>query len=215
MSDIRVIIVDDHPAVRFGLQAVLAKLNGITIIGVADGGESALALCHQDAPDVALIDMFMPQMNGIETIKAIHSDFPHIALIMLTHSDRDETVLEAMDAGAIGYIVKDAEITDIANAIRAAAEGKRWLSPEALEALIRSKTAQQPHPDSQLTEREQQVLRLMVEGLRNPQIAETLVVSLSTVKFHTSMIFKKLNVNTRTEAVVKALESGLVDRLDS
>jgi DNA-binding NarL/FixJ family response regulator len=115
----------------------------------------------------------------------------------------------------MGYLVKDAEITAIADAIRAAAAGRRTLSPEALEALIHAKTSSHPHPDNQLTDREREVLNLMVRGMRNPEIAAELVVTLSTVKFHISMIFKKLEVTTRTEAVVKALENGLVDRTDT
>lgn len=212
MELIRIIIIDDHPAVRLGLQAILNKFDDISVIGVAGECEQALNLCRQKPPDVALVDMFMPVMDGIETIKAIHAEFPQIAAIMLTHSDRDETIIQAMDAGAIGYLIKDAGIEEIASAIRAAAAGKRTLSPEALEAIIRHKTAPQPHPDNQLTDREREVLRLMVGGLKNPQIAKDLTVSLSTVKFHISMIFKKLDVKTRTEAVVKALDTGLVER---
>lgn len=212
MDTIHIIIVDDHPAVRLGLEAILNKFNDIAVIGVADSGQHALALCHREVPDVALVDMFMPHMDGIQTIQAMHQEFPQIRILVLTQSDRDETVVKAMDAGAMGYLVKDAEINAIADAIRAASQGKRTLSPGALEAIIRSKTAPQPHPDNQLTDREREVLHLMVKGLKNPQIAKELFVSLSTVKFHISMIFKKLEVTTRTEAVVKAIDSGIVDR---
>lgn len=215
MSVIKVLIVDDHPAVRHGLAAVLNKFDDISVIGVAAHGAKALDLCRQNAPDVALIDMLMPQMDGVETITAMKADFPDVAAIMLTHSDRNEAVVKAMDAGAIGYLVKDAEVTEIADAIRAAAAGKRTLSPEALEALIRARTTPQPHPDNQLTDRELDVLRLMARGLKNPEIAEALIISLSTVKFHIGMIFKKLDVSTRTEAVVKALQDGLVDQPDT
>lgn len=214
MKTIRIVIIDDHPAVRFGLEAVLNRLPDISVVGVAEGGSKARDLCREVQPDVALVDMFMPRMNGIETIKALQTDDPAIKTIMLTHSDRDETVVQAIDAGATGYLVKDADIRTIAEAIRAAAADKRTLSPEALEAIIRAKTAPQPHPDTQLTDRELEVLQLMVCGLQNPQIARELFVTLSTVKFHISTIFKKLGVRTRTEAVVKALETGLVERGD-
>lgn len=211
MNQIQALIVDDHPAVREGLRAVLDKFDEIRVIGVADSGERALDFCRRNPLDVALVDLYMPGMDGIETIKRLKTEFPHISIVMLTHSDRDDNIINAIDAGAIGYLVKDAEIIEIAHAIRAAASGKRTLSPDALEALIRAHTSPRVHPDSHLTEREYEVIRLMVQGLKNPQIAEELFITLSTVKFHISMIFKKLNVATRTEAVVKVMELGLLD----
>lgn len=215
MENIQIIIVDDHPSVRYGLEAVLDKFEDITVVGVVDSGEKAVKLCEKLQPDVALIDVFMPRMNGIETTRILQTNYPDIKVIILTHSDSDEVVVSAMDAGAIGYLIKDAEIEDIADAIRAAGANKRTLSPGVLEAIIRAKTTPRPHPDNQLTDRELDVLRLMVTGLKNPQIAEELMVSLSTVKFHISAIFKKLDVRNRTRAVVKAMETGLIDGADS
>lgn len=211
---ISVMIIDDHPAVRLGLEALLNKFDDIEVIAVADGGEQALALCQQHQPDVALLDMYMPQMDGIATLKAIRSAYPTMQILMLTHSDKDETVIQALDAGALGYLLKKAEINAIADAIRAAASGRRTLSPEALEAIIRARTTPPPLPDTQLTERELDVLRLMVQGCKNTEIADELVVALSTVKFHISTIFKKLGVQSRTEAVITAVNRGLVPRID-
>lgn len=211
MASIRTIIVDDHPAVRFGLEAVLNKFEDITVVGVAESGEKALGLCSQHTLDVALVDMFMPGMDGIETVKAIHHEYPGIKLLMLTHADQVEVITDVLNAGAMGYLVKNAEIHTIADAIRSAAAGRRVLSPEALEAVIRAQTTPQAHPDNQLTDRERDVLKLMVLGLKNPQIAEQLVITVSTVKFHISTIFKKLQVSTRTEAVVTAINQRLVD----
>lgn len=214
MDSLKLVIVDDHPAVRFGLESILNKFDDIRVVGVAEDGEQAVGLCGELQPDVALVDLCMPRMNGIETVRMLQASFPEISTIMLTQSDQDKNVVDAMDAGATGYLVKDAEISEIVEAIRAAARGRRTLSPEALEAIIRSKTAPQPHPDDQLSEREREVLHLMASGLKNPQIASELTVALSTVKFHISMIFKKLKVKTRTEAVVRAIELGLIDGTD-
>lgn len=210
MDAIKIIIVDDHPAIRLGLQEILNQLDDMTVVGVAENGKTALDLCQQDVPDVALIDLFMPGMDGIETIQAIQRAYPAISVIVLTHSARDDDVIRAIDAGATGYLVKDAEISEIAGAIRAAVAGRRALSPDALEALIRARTTP-PYPDEELSDREQQVLLLMARGMKNPQIAEQLNIALSTVKFHISTIFKKLKVKSRTEAVVRAIEAGLID----
>lgn len=211
MAPIRVVIVDDHPAVRFGLEAVLNKHEDISVVGVAESGMRALELCRSLQPDVMIVDILMPHMDGIATIRTLHSAHPTVKLLALTQLNRDETVLNAMEAGAIGYLVKDTEIGAIVDAIRAAAMGKRTLSPSALDVLIRSRTLLN-HPANQLSDRETEVLSLMVKGLRNPQIAANLAISVSTVKFHISAIFKKLGVSTRTEAVIKAVENGLVNQ---
>ncbi len=214
MNRIRTIIVDDHPAVRMGLEAILSRFENILVVGVADSGQAALELCRREQVDVALIDVFMPIMDGIQTMRALHAEYPAIRCVMLTYSDRDELITKAIGDGAIGYLLKDADISEIANAIRAAAAGKRSLSEKALEVVIRAREHYVIHPDDQLTDREREVLNLMVKGLKNPQIATAMQITLSTVKFHVSMIFKKLKASTRTEAVVQAIEKGLLESHD-
>jgi DNA-binding NarL/FixJ family response regulator len=168
MSQINIILVDDHPSVRFGLEAVLNKFDDITVINVADSGQRALELCQTEQPDVAIVDLCMPGMSGLDTIRALHEQYPTIKLIVLTHADNNDMVAEALQAGAVGFLVKNAEIKDIANAIRSAVQNQRTLSPEALESIISAQTALFPHPDSTLTQRERDVLKLMAEGKKKP-----------------------------------------------
>lgn len=214
MRKIGVLIIDDHPTVRLGLETILNRFDDIQVLATADSGQAGLEQCRVYRPDVVLVDIHMPGMDGIATIATLKQRFPESRSIALTHSDDDKTVVKAVAAGATGYLIKTAEISAIVEAIRAAAAGKRSLSPQALEAIIRSKTAPSPLPDTALTERELDVLTLMVKGLKNPQIADAIHISVSTVKFHVSVIFKKLGVQTRTEAVVRAMESGLIPRSD-
>lgn len=210
MKTIKIIIVDDHPAVRMGLQAILDNYEDLAVIATAESGEELLELCQDTGPDVVLIDVMMPGMSGIETMKMLRKVYPDVQALMLSQSDAANTIQQAMEAGAIGYLVKSSNIDDIAKAIRAAADGRRTLSPEALESLIRSRTVPRSLPDSELTERELEIIDLMVQGMKNPQIAEHLLISTSTVKFHIGSIFRKTGVRTRTEVVVKAISLGLV-----
>lgn len=209
---IGVLIIDDHPTVRLGLEAILNRFDDLRVLATADSGQTGIQRYRECQPDVVLVDVYMPGMDGIETITALMRDFPKCRAIALTQAQDEKTVVRAVEAGALGYLVKSAEVTTIAAAIRAAAAGQRWLSPEALEAIIRAKTAPPPLPDTELTDREREILDLMVKGLKNPQIAEIVHVSVSTVKFHVGVIFKKLGAQTRTEAVVLALEKGIVQR---
>jgi NarL family two-component system response regulator LiaR len=206
---IRVMLVDDHAMVRRGLATFLLAFDDFLLVGEADNGLAAIELCAQVQPDVILMDMVMPEMNGASATRVIRKQFPHIQVIALTSFKEGELIKKALEAGAIGYLLKDVSADDLAWAIRAARSGRATLSPEAAQALV--ETANQPAaPGLDLTERERQVLSLMIEGLNNTQIAGKLFISPSTVKSHVSNILAKLGVASRTEAVTLALRSHIL-----
>ncbi len=208
---IRVMIVDDHKVVRSGLSAFLMAYDDLELVAEADSGEKAIAICHSAKPDVVLMDLVMPKMNGVEATEAIIRNCPQTKVIALTSFKEQELVEGVLKAGAIGYLLKDVDADDLADAIRQAYAGKPTLAPEAAQVLIQA--SRQPHqPGIDLTSREREVLALLVEGRTNPEIAQELVVSKSTVKFHVSSILNKLQVSSRTEAVAKALQEHLLSR---
>lgn len=209
---IRVMLVDDHAMVRSGLAAFLLIFDDLTLVAEASDGADALRLAEETRPDVVLMDMVMPEIDGATATRAIKERFPEIQVLALTSFKEDRLVHQALEAGATGYLLKNISADQLAAAIRDAYAGHPTLSPEATQALIRAtRAANQPKPLLEpLTDREQEVLALMVGGLSNAAIAERLVVSLSTVKFHVSNILAKLAVESRTEAVSLALQKGLV-----
>jgi two-component system, NarL family, response regulator LiaR len=206
---IRVMIVDDHKVVRSGLSAFLDAYDDLELVAQADSGEKALGFCRQYQPDVVLMDLVMPEMNGVEATQALLSICPEAKVLALTSFKEQELVEGVLKAGAIGYLLKDVDADELAEAIRQAYAGRPTLAPEAAQALIQA--SRKPYkPGIDLTEREKEVLALLVDGLTNPEISEKLYVSKSTVKFHVSSILNKLQVSSRTEAVAKALQEGLI-----
>jgi NarL family two-component system response regulator LiaR len=206
---IRVMIVDDHAVVRSGLRFFMLAFDDIELVAEADSGEEALRLCDKSQPDVILMDMVMPGMDGATATQAIRERYPQVQVIVLTSFKEEDLVQRALQAGAISYLLKDTSDEKLGEAIRSAYAGHPTLAPEAAEALIHATT--HPHkPGYDLTEREREVLGLMVEGLNNVAIAERLVISRATAKFHVSNILSKLNVSNRAEAIVLAVQHKLV-----
>jgi two-component system, NarL family, response regulator LiaR len=206
---IRVMLVDDHTMVRRGLATFLKVFDDLQLAGEAESGAAAIELCGEILPDVVLMDMVMPDMDGATATRAIRQQFPEVQVIALTSFKEGNLVRNALEAGAIGYLLKDVSADDLVGAIRAAHAGRATLSPEAAQALVAT-TKQPPAPGADLTEREREVLTLMIEGLNNTQIAGRLTVSPSTIKSHVSNILSKLGVASRTEAVTLALRNRIV-----
>lgn len=209
-NHIRVLITDDHAVVRNGLSSFLMAYDEFELVGEAKNGEMAVYLCDQLQPDIVLMDLIMPGMDGAAATRIIREKYPQIQIIALTSYKDRELVQSAIQSGAIGYLLKDVSAEELAKAIHLAYAGKPALAPEAAEVLIQA--TRQPEGSSivALTERELEVLLLMVEGLNNQQISERLVVSLSTAKSHVSNLLSKLGVATRTEAVSYAYKNKLV-----
>jgi NarL family two-component system response regulator LiaR len=205
---IRVLLVDDHTMVRRGLATFLKVFDDLELVGEAASGEAAIELCGQVLPDVILMDLMMPDMDGATATRLIRQKFLKVQVVALTSFKEEQVVKNALRAGAIGYLLKDVSADELAWAIRAAHSGRAILSPEVARALANDAN-QTPVPGQDLTERERAVLALMVEGLNNTQIAGRLVVSPSTIKTHVSHILSKLGVASRTEAVALAMRHRL------
>jgi NarL family two-component system response regulator LiaR len=205
----RIAIVDDHAMVRSGLAAFLSVADDLELVGEAENGQQALRLCAEERPDVVLMDLVMPGMDGVQATRAIRERFPDIKVIALTSFPEDRLVQDVLEAGALSYLLKNVGADELARAIRAAREGRSTLAPEAAQVLIQRATHSRS-PGHDLSPREKEVLALMVQGLSNPDIADRLVVGRSTIKFHVSSILGKLGVQSRTEAVAMAVQHRLV-----
>jgi two-component system, NarL family, response regulator LiaR len=206
---VRILLVDDHAVVRSGLGAVISTSDDMILVGEAGDGEQAIQLCERFQPDVVVMDLLMPKMDGVAATEAIHKRWPQIKIIALTSFKEKEYVEGALKAGAMSYLLKNVSANELLAAIRHAAAGQSSLSPEAAQVLIQ-KVNEPAKLGVDMTDREREILALMVEGLSNSEIAGRLVVSQSTVKFHVSNILSKLDVTSRTEAVALALKNNLV-----
>ena len=206
---VRVLIVDDHEMVRSGLATFLRVSRDLELVGEASSGEEAVRVCQELRPDVVLMDMVMPGMDGADTTRAVRERCPDTQVIALTSFPEDDLVQRALQAGALSYLLKNVSAGELAAAIRAAKSKRPTLAPEATQALIRNATKPAP-PGHDLSPREREVLALKVQGLSNRVIAERLVISSSTADFHVSNILSKLGVASRTEAVALAVQHHLV-----
>jgi DNA-binding NarL/FixJ family response regulator len=212
---ISVVVVDDHDIFRDGLVRLLAERDGITVVGDAADGERALRLVERLAPDVVVMDLNMPGLSGIEAIRRLAGVAPHSRVIVLTISVADSDVVEAIVAGACGYLLKDATIDEIVAGVRAAAVGDSLLSPRIATGLLErmrelAANGNGAEHRSELTERELEVLRLVAQGMDNAEIAQALVISPQTAKNHVSNILAKLQLENRIQAAVHAVRRGLV-----
>jgi DNA-binding NarL/FixJ family response regulator len=213
MSDpvLRVVVADDHPIFREGLAGAIGSLSNVEIVGQASTGTEAVATARELAPDVIVMDLHMPEMNGIEATRRVAESAPGTAVLVLTMLEDDESVFTAMRAGARGYLVKGAERRDIARALEAVAGGEVIFGPAVASRALAAFAAAQPRggPFAELTEREHEILDLVARGLTNQAIASRLVLSEKTIRNHVSNVFMKLQVGDRATAIVRAREAGL------
>ena len=207
---IRVMTVDDHEIMRGGIRFLLLPFDDLELVAEAHCGEEAIRICGEAKPDVVLMDMKMSEMDGIATTRAIKEAHPAVQVLFLTGFHEKNLIQKALQAGAVGYLLKDTSKEDLASAIRAAQAGRTTLSPEAVKDLV-SESASQPDIGQDLTDRERDVLVLLTQGLSNKQIAKQLHRSQFTVRHHVSQIISKLGAANRAEAAVIALQNGLVD----
>lgn len=206
---IQILLVDDHTVVRQGLRMFLSLDTELEVIGEAADGLEAIEQAHRLQPDVVLMDLLMPRMDGIAATAVIRRELPDTEVIALTSVLEDEKVIGAIRAGAIGYLLKDTQADELCRAIKAAAAGQVQLSPQAAARLMREVRA--PESPEPLTDRETEVLRLLAQGMSNKEIAQTLTIGEKTVKTHVSNILSKLNVPSRTQAALYAVRIGLVN----
>ena len=209
VNPIKVMIVDDHGMVRRGLAAYLISAPDLEVVAEASNGQEAILECDEQRPDVILMDLMMPELSGAAATRIIHNRWPDIQIIALTSFQEKKLVQEALQAGAISYLLKNVSGDDLAEAIRAAYAGRSMLAKEAVDALIQGESGDN-EIGRDLTLREREVLGYLSKGLTNPEIAQELSISRSTVKAHVSNILSKLGVSNRAEAIALAIEKNLV-----
>ncbi|SDR08743.1 DNA-binding response regulator, NarL/FixJ family, contains REC and HTH domains [Curtobacterium sp. UNCCL20] len=206
---IRVVVADDHPIVRAGIVALLQDADDVEVVGQASDGESAVSIVLAERPDVVLMDLRMPELNGDQATARILAREPSIRVLILTTYESDDQILAAIEAGAAGYLLKAAPESEILAGLRATARGETALAPSAAAALVR-RTTGRPSTGPSLSPRELEVLQLVAQGNSNPAIGRSLFLSETTVKTHLGHVFEKLGVNDRTRAVTRAMELGLL-----
>ena len=205
---IRVLIADDHQVVRTGLASLVEGEDDLTVVGAAVDGDEAVRLVAEHSPDVVLMDLSMPGVDGVQATRRIVASHPSTVVVVLTSFAEAKRVLEAIDAGASGYLLKDAEPSEVFAAVRAAARGESPLDPRAARVLLKSRSPGISPPDEGLTAREREVLALVAEGLANKQIARRLGISEKTVKTHLTSVFQRIGVTDRTQAALWMLRRG-------
>jgi len=211
----RLVIADDHELARAGLRSMVGGEPGLEIVGEATNGREALELCRRYEPDLALLDMRMPEMDGLAATRAIKQELPRTAVVIVTMHENPDYLFEALKAGAAGYLLKDASQREVVTAIRRVLRGESLLNQDLATQLLRRLAGEAsgvatPRPPERLTPREHEVLRLLAQGQTNREIAKSLVVSVGTVKVHVEHIIAKLGVSDRTQAAVRAVELGLL-----
>jgi DNA-binding NarL/FixJ family response regulator len=207
LSDIRILVADDHDVVRRGLTALLDGTDGFAVVGAAADGEEAVALAGEHEPDVVLMDLSMPGVDGIEATRRLMAERPDSRVVVLTSFSDRERILDALDAGAVGYLLKDAEPDELLRGIEAAARGESPLAPKAAKAVLTARA--ESRPAAELTARELEVLALLGEGLANKQIARRLGIAEKTVKAHLTSVFQSIGVTDRTQAALWARSHGI------
>ncbi|MFW5942092.1 MAG: response regulator [Chloroflexota bacterium] len=209
-SKIRLLIVDDHLVVREGLTTLLEPFSDLQLVGTAANGSNIVNLCQTHDPDVVLMDLVMPNVDGVEATRRIRQKCPGVQVLALTSFKDDQLVRGVLEAGAVGYLLKNVSADELAEAIRDAYRGRPTIAPEASQVLIETMRAP-PSPGKDLTEREEEVLQLLVYGLSNNEIGERLDISPHTVKNHLRSIYTKLGVSTRTAATRVAIKHKLIE----
>lgn len=209
-KSIKLLIADDHLIVRQGLRSLLSTKRNIEIVGESTDGNEAVNAVEQLHPNVVLMDIQMPRVDGIIATRAIKSKYPDVSVIMLTHASEESRMLEAFYAGATCYLTKEAETNEILQAIYATQQENSNISQQSMQRLLNSYAQKSHAPEYDLTNREQEILRMMIKGMTNQQIANELTLTTSTIKFHVSNILQKLKVSSRTEAVSKAIREKII-----
>jgi NarL family two-component system response regulator LiaR len=208
---IRILIVDDHAMVRSGLKQFLMVYDDFELVGAAGSGAEAIELCRLHQPDVILMDLVLPDMDGAQATQTILAEAPETKVVALTSFPEQDLIEQALKAGAISYLMKNISAEELAQAIRTTYAGRSTLTPEAMQALLQSKE-EKSNPGGDLTKREREVLDLIVQGLSNPEIAGRLHITLATVKFHVSVIYSKLGASNRADAVSLTWQHNLLDK---